>query len=113
MNSTEFATRLEGVFKRLETVLLKKGHDYATTDVLSNFKRLSRAASILNIDVRTPVGYALFMCLMKLDRINNLVTQEKKPENESVEDSFVDNLGYTILALSLYMEKMNATEETC
>lgn len=107
MNSEDFGTLFYEVFNDLEKTLANKGHDYATEDVLSNFKRLSKLASILGITLDTPVGYALFMVLMKLDRICNLIFSNKNPKNESVKGSFTDLLGYTILAMSLYEEGIN------
>lgn len=83
-------------------ILKKKGNDYAQDiDVLENFKRLSAAAKILKINISTPTGYALFMVVMKIDRITNLISQEKQPENESIEDSFKDGVGYLKLAYLL------------
>ena len=112
MNSRDFKAVFHSTFGKLEEILLSKSHDYATEDMLSNFKRISGAAKILNIDIRTPIGYALFMCLLKLDRINNLITSNKTPANESVRDSFMDLFGYAFLALSLFLENLNG-EEGC
>jgi len=96
------------IVKDLDENLLKilesKRHDYATEDVLSNFKRLSAAAKALNLNVQTPEGYALYMVLMKLDRINNLLTSGKKPSHESVDDSFGDGINYLKLAYCCYKE---------
>lgn len=87
-------------------VLEKKGADYARNDdVLGNFKRLSAVASMLKIDVHTPMGYALFMAVMKIDRIANLLHEGKGPENESLEDSFKDGAGYLKLAYLLAKEE--------
>lgn len=88
----------------LLAVLKSKGNDYATEDVLSNFKRLATASKALNINTQTPVGYALFMTLMKLDRISNLLSSNKTPSNESVDDSFGDGVNYLKLAWLCYKE---------
>ncbi len=96
---------LQGFDQELIDILKKKGNDYADEgDVLDNFKRLAAAAKILNIDVTTPVGYALFMVVMKVDRITNLLSQNKQPENESLEDSFKDGVGYLKLAYLITKE---------
>lgn len=89
--------------KMLDIIKLKR-NDYATDDVLSNFKRISEAARVLNLDVQTPVGYASFMVLLKLDRINNLLTSGKEPSNESVDDSFFDGINYLKLAYACFKE---------
>lgn len=92
----------------LINVLISKGSDYATEDVLSNFKRLGAAAKALNIDVQSAHGYALFMVLMKLDRINNLVSSGKTPSNESVADSFGDLINYAKLDYCIITEMSEA-----
>ena len=85
-------------------ILHSKGADYATVDVLSNFKRVSDIVKSMNLSIDTPVGYALFMTLMKIDRINNLISNNKIPNNESVEDSFKDGINYFKLAYLNYIE---------
>jgi len=82
----------------------EKSHDYATGDVLSNFKRLAEAAGAIDIDVATPHGYALFMVLLKLDRLNNLMKNHKAPKNESIEDTVIDAQNYLDLAEACYRE---------
>lgn len=90
--------------KKSIEILKSKGADYATEDILSNFKRISGAIKSLNLDITTPQGYAMFMTLMKLDRINNLLTSKKQPKNESIEDSFLDGINYFKLAYCAYKE---------
>ena len=107
MYAEEFSKVFKELVADLEATLVNKASDYATDDVLSNFKVLSRLASELKINVTTPLGYALFMVLMKLHRICNLLfIQHSTPKNESVYDSFKDLDGYSILALALYEEKL-------
>lgn len=89
---------IDNMDKKMRNILISKSNDYATEDILSNFKRVSGAAKALNINVQTPHGYALFMSLMKLDRINNLLTSGKTPNNESIDDSFEDDINYLKLA---------------
>lgn len=96
---------IEQMDRSLMDVLKSKAGDYATEDVLSNFKRLSGAAKMLNINVHSPEGYSLFMVLMKLDRINNLLTKEKTPNNEGVKDSYGDGINYLKLSWLCYEEK--------
>lgn len=100
MNNEEKKEHLDKLDADCNVVNLAKGKDYATADVLSNFKRLASAAQALDIDTRSPEGYALFMVLMKIDRINNLlkVRYKRQPVNESIKDSFVDGINYLKLA---------------
>lgn len=96
---------IEEMDKKLLDVLRSKGHDYASEDVLSNFKRLSEASRILNINTQSSIGYAMFMVLMKIDRISNLLNSNKAPSNESVDDSFGDGINYLKLAWLCYKEE--------
>ena len=104
MNTAEFSEHLEKTISSLKQVLIRKRNDYATEDVLSNFKRNSKMAETLNIDMTKPEGYALFMVAMKLDRICNILFTEKQPKNESLSDSFIDLIGYTLLASAILEE---------
>jgi len=90
---------------KLQDILSSKRNDYATEDVLSNFKRNATFAELLNIDMIRPVGYALFMVMMKLDRMCNLLFSEKEPQHESIQDTLTDLMGYTILASALLEEE--------
>lgn len=90
--------------KIMEVTSLKR-HDYANTDVLSNFKGVSTAAKALGIDIGDPVQYSLFMVILKIARLSNLLNSAKTPKNESVEDSFLDGINYFKLALCCYKDK--------
>ena len=94
-------------------LLKKKANDYAReADVLSNFKRISGIASILGIGITSPRGYAVFMILLKLDRICNLLFSNKTPSNESVADSIQDLIGYANLLLALILEESDASSKS-
>ena len=82
-----------------------KAHDYAGEDLLANFKRMSEIAKQYRINFSNLPEYALFMCLMKIDRIMNLLKDEKTPKNEALNDSFVDLFNYSILAYECYYEE--------
>lgn len=76
-----------------------KSHDYATEDILSNFKRRALLFDILEIDITTPHGVALGDAVLKVDRICNLLFRRKdKPKHESVKDSIIDLKNYIDLA---------------
>jgi hypothetical protein len=95
---------IESLNYKLFEVLESKGEDYATEDVLSNFKQVSIAAKALNIDVGNPTNYALFMCVLKIARLTNLINNNKVPNNEGIEDSFIDLIGYSKLAYCNYKD---------
>jgi hypothetical protein len=110
MNSSQFGMFFYNVVKDLETTLGDKAHDYATEDVLANFKRLSAIAKVLGIEIDTDIGYAVFMILMKLDRICNLLFRKRSVRNEPLAESFRDLIGYTILAWAIYEEREHVKE---
>ncbi len=102
------------IYKELDSRVMQaansKGHDYASQDVLSNFKSVSRAAKELGLNVTDPTNYALFMVLLKIARLSNLLNTGKKPNNETIDDSFLDGINYMKLAYCNYLERVK--EET-
>lgn len=99
---------LDSVHRRL-ALARKKRKDYATDeDVLANFKRLGNAVRELGIhklwETKPALAYALFMTIMKIDRMNNLLRQGKKPSNESVQDTWDDCKNYLDLAEAIFRE---------
>lgn len=91
-------------FERLEKESLerrlalsrKKGADYATEDILSNFRRMALAAHTLRIDqlLHKDYGIALFYALLKIDRFVNLAVSGKSPSNEALVDTWDDLKNY-------------------
>ena len=107
MNKQEQIELITKLDKDLINILDSKGKDYATEDVLSNFKQVSSAAKALNIDITDATNYALFMVILKIARLTNLINNNKIPNNEGVEDSFIDLIGYAKLAYCNYKDKIN------
>ena len=107
MEALKYNKIVEGIEKARKALHAIKAQDYASEDVLSNFKRVSSAASELGIDVQTPYGYALFMVLMKLDRFNNIVGHGGIPANEGLEDTILDLHNYVDLAYACLVEEHN------
>lgn len=81
-------------FKRRWELRNTKGHDYATEDILSNFKRMAMIMKIWNVDVTVCYGTALFYAFLKIDRLCNLVFSGKEPANESIQDTIDDLKNY-------------------
>lgn len=105
MDNSQRMEIYDDISKRIKGIAISKAHDYAGKDILSNFKTVSAAAKELNIDVKDPTNYALFMVLLKIARISNLINSGKRPNNESVEDSFIDGINYLQLAYCNYLER--------
>ncbi len=94
MNAQDFVKFVVDAGERRLFLCGHKSHDYATEDVLSNFKRMAEVCKMFKVDVTKPEGCAMFLVLLKLDRICNLVFGDIKPENESVIDSEDDCHNY-------------------
>jgi hypothetical protein len=98
---------LDGVRR---TVSVSKSGDYATADVLSNFKRMNTLCNVLRVDPsKSPLDAAMFLILLKMDRINNL-KDGRKPNNESIRDTIIDLTNYIYLWYGLWEERNAETE---
>lgn len=107
MNSKEQIELIEQMDRDLTDILKSKGEDYSTDgDRLENFKRLAGAVKELKLDMTTSYGVAMFMVIMKVDRINNLLRTGKGPNNEGIEDSFKDGTNYFKLAYCCYKDRI-------
>ena len=100
----EFIKLVEGAFNKRKALFEKKVHDYATQDCLSNFYRMSKICDVLQPNVRTPIGTCMFYILIKLDRLNNLLHKDGKPQNESLDDTLNDMQNYIDLLRALLKE---------
>ena len=105
MTSIEQKKVYNDMHHKITDIIKSKGHDYAGADVLSNFKTVSEAATLLGIDVSNPTNYALFMVILKIARLGNLLSAGKTPKNESIDDSFLDGINYFKLAYCCYKEE--------
>ena len=112
MKPEVFDALLADSVRRREGLHQRKREDYASSDdVLSNFKRVAAAAAALDINVQTPIGYSVFMELMKLDRKWNLIKRGVSPINESLTDTTDDQITYACLSEGLLAEKGFLREE--
>ena len=83
-----------------------KSHDYADEDCLSNFKRMGNALNSLSVNELPPeLAYCMTLMLLKIDRIINLIRRGVKPENETIDDTFLDLMNYLDLFKALYVER--------
>lgn len=89
-------------------ILGSKGNDYADmTDILKNFKEVAEICRILNIDSRSLYGTHLFYIILKLQRLCNLLTVDKDPKHESIEDTITDFRNYLALLNCSIQENNN------
>lgn len=77
-----------------------KGEDYANdADRLVNFKNVAVQNRL------DPRRVCLVMISTKVERISNLINNEKIPNNEAIEDSIKDLFIYSFLLAALEAEK--------
>lgn len=112
MREEEYLKIIEDSWERRRKIHAKKTHDYATEDVLSNFKRVAKIVELLGIDPTTPHGIACVYIILKIDRFCNLVFRksEEVPKNEAVEDTIDDMKNYLDLLEGCYLEYRKAQE---
>ena len=105
MIGKDFLEFANSCFKKQMNLNKSKSHDYATGDVLSNFKRVAEVCKLWKIDVTVPEGVAMFFIVHKLDRENNLKNKEGA-SCESREDTMILDLpNYTRLYNALQRDK--------
>ncbi len=115
MNSKDYGKIRDASMERRKALGAKKRADYATEDVLSNFKRLGEAARVLRIDallkLHPALGYSTFMEIMKIDRRINVILNGNNPQNELMTDTFDDQKNYTDLSEAIYLELSGLVEQ--
>lgn len=109
MKLQELLDRIETTYNLRYRIMQGKSNDYATDDVLSNFKRMASICAIWNINPEySAADAAMFLLCLKLDRLNNL--KNGKPiSNESLWDTIVDAHNYLDLFL-VNWEEFHATK---
>lgn len=83
--SGDFHNTVHGVFEEAESLLIRKHHDYGS-------KNISQSPG-------GPLNGLRVRMWDKMARINNLLDNDVDPENEALEDSFIDLLNYSAIAL--------------
>lgn len=98
MNTINYDGNCLKFFQERMILSKKKCSDYADDDdYVGNFKRMAQLCEILRVDTSTPAGCALFLKLLKIDRIQNIIHRRNEIENESLRDSFLDEANYSDL----------------
>ena len=108
MTSQEQLELIEKLDNKTLSLIKSKSNDYASEDVLSNFKIVSNVIKTIGINPATPEGYATLMVILKFVRIWNLKTEGKDIKNESLLDSYEDAINYLKLAYCCEVENNNS-----
>ena len=97
------------IIKELNTetfkIIQSKSQDYAGTDVLKNFKQMQQMLIFLEVSMHKIEGVHMFYILLKIQRICNLIFNNKSPNNESLTDSIIDLRNYLDLLLCTIKEE--------
>jgi hypothetical protein len=91
---------LDEIYTKAKTILESKGHDYSNDG--NRFANFEKVASVMNM---TPEQAFVFYLSIKVTRLSELFGNNKKPNNESIEDTLIDLINYAILFYS-YRTKM-------
>lgn len=84
---------------KMREIIASKGDDYANKDRLSNFKNVGRRTNT------TPEMVCVNQIGIKVERLSNLLNENKTPNNESIEDTILDGAVYFILLHMIYKER--------
>lgn len=83
------------MLRNIEEIHRKKNEDYAATgSPFENFERSAQVAEWFNDPIDKPF---VVLIATKLARLATLLNKEQGPNNESIEDSFLDLATYCIL----------------
>ena len=107
MNRVELIERMNKTHDDRMKLMGGKSDDYASQeDTLSNFKRMFVLCETLGVNPgRSPFDCAIFLLLLKIDRLCNLRRKGAKPKNESVKDTILDAHNYLDLSEALMSEE--------
>ena len=105
MEQQQFNELMQTINEERAELCGNKSKDYATVDVLSNFKRVNSLCQLLHIDVgRSPADCARFLMMLKIDRWCSLARKSTRPTNESIGDTILDLHNYIDLAYACEVE---------
>lgn len=95
---------VEDILKRSIEIHLKKREDYATNPEANPFENFDRSNQIA---IWFPDSYKSFAVLIatKLARLASLLVSGRAPNNESIEDTFLDLVTYCALFYAFWKSK--------
>jgi len=105
MNREDYEEFMQDSFRRRLELARRKGADYATENIISNFKRMAKVIETLRVDPTKPHGVALIYALLKIDRLCNLLSKNTRPRNESLQDTVDDLKNYIDLLEACLIEE--------
>ena len=106
MDKNIFVNYVTKVFRKRLDLCMSKSHDYATEDILANFKRVAKLCKTMNVDVTCPEGVAMFFIIHKLDRENNLKLKKSAKCESRADTMEIDLPNYIDLYNALRAESI-------
>lgn len=96
--------KIDQIFKKCESITMSKRQDYTTNPDVDNHENFKRSAEIAEwFSYYQDKPYAILIGI-KLARLGSLLSNNKQPNNESVEDTFLDLINYCALWMERYSE---------
>ena len=104
-NFSAFLQDSQHILNRCLQLLASKNSDYSETqDAFSNFKLAAQIAGISSEQT------LLSLLGMKFARLQQLTGKGKQPKHESIEDTLVDIINYTLLLRGILQERTTGTD---
>lgn len=96
---------VQEIFKKALKITMSKRQDYTTNAAVDNHENFKRSAEISSwFTDEQDKPYAILIGT-KLARLGALLSSKREPNNESIEDSFVDLVNYCALWMERRTEK--------
>ncbi len=107
MKAKDFEANLKRWNQEGLALTKRKGHDYSgEDDTLLNFKTIAKVLNAYKIRPPfTAAKVAMIYVLLKVQRLFNLLQNNKKPKNESIDDTAKDLTLYTQLLRACIMDE--------
>lgn len=100
--SRESNPLVKELLEKIQKIHDSKNEDYTSLGYYENFTRSAEIASWFKNDEDKPF---VILIATKLARLATLLSSEKKPNNESIDDSFLDLCTYCILWATFHQSK--------
>ena len=88
---------VEKIYERALKVTMSKRQDYTTNSQADNHENFKRAAEVISWFNKDRDKAYVNHIATKLARLSALLSDYRKPKNESIEDSFIDLINYCAL----------------
>ena len=92
------------ILEKSKAIHLKKRGDYTSNPVADPFENFTRSSELASWFPQTYSGFAVLIGT-KLARLGALISSGRTPNNESIEDTFLDLITYCALFYAFWKER--------